>query len=470
MKKSLIILGHISLLVTIILALVFFKERVLYVDPGQQLFEMINEGGFKIFVSRYSMAINQTMPLLAIKMGWSLKAIMVTYSLSFVIVYYLCFLICIYKFKNIAAGLAIALAPILIRYVFGHSIAETWLGLGYSALFYAALNYKNHVNDSFSFRRFPYYTLLFAIILLNYFIHPSRMFLLIFSVGITCIRKKNFVKIWPYIWGILIVLTFSYRVFFTTYEYEEGFFDGVLKAPLSFSYLIDSTIFHFFKMAFWNTYIWFTLMYISMGFLLILKRKYVQLIFTTLFMLVYVCIAALAFYRSGHMAAEVRLLPLIFMVMVPLIEIIPDVKKIYGYAVGVLLAVCITWSFVHMNNTTRWVHTRRINYYKAVLKDLEKYPEKKFYTFKQKCYQSPLDSWGSAVETLLLTSLEGKEKSRTIFYFKKDEVPDSMWMNQPCNFLWVPWWTYYSEDFLNKKYFGLGCGPYREFENKECEN
>src|SRR5688500_6624249 len=100
MKRHLIILGHLSLIITAILAIYFFKERVLFVDPGQQLFEMINEQNFKVFVGRHSMMINQTIPLIGIKMGLSLKTLMILYSISFVIIYYLCFLLSVYKFKN----------------------------------------------------------------------------------------------------------------------------------------------------------------------------------------------------------------------------------------------------------------------------------------------------------------------------------------------------------------------------------
>lgn len=468
MKKHLILLGHLSLIVTAILAIYFFKERVLYVDPGQQLFEMINEGNYKVFVGRHSMMINQTIPLIAIKMGLSLKTLMIVYSISFVVIYYLCFLLSVYKFKNIPAGLTIAFAPILIRMMFGHSIAETWLGIGYAGLFYAALNYKDHLSSKFSFRKAPYYLLLIFLILVNYYMHPSTLFLLGFALGFTCIQKGHLFKPWPYILGLIILAIYSYRFFFTSFTYEENFFSGLKDAPDNIQHIFNSYVFKFFSFHFWNNYVWLIVLLTAGIFWNILRKNYSLILFSIGYMVIYVLIAALAFFKQyNEMLNEARFLPLIFMCIIFLAEAIKSEKK--SYPISLAFVMILSISYWQLFNTVREFHSPRIAMYQKLIKDTEQFPERKFYSFKEKCWESKLNSWGMAVETLMLTSMEDKNKSRTIYFFNRSEVPDTNLMKNNCTFLWVAWWTYYFEDFFNKKYFDLGCSPYREIRNPECD-
>jgi hypothetical protein len=166
------------------------------------------------------------------------------------------------------------------------------------------------------------------------------------------------------------------------------------------------------------------------------------------------------------MAQETRLLPFIFMVVILLIEPLQKQKVNYILSFALLLMICT--SFIQLFNKVKEYHTTRIEFYQKMLKTTEQYPERKFYSYKEKCWPSRLNSWGTAVETLMLSSLEDKNKSRSIYLFAKTDVQDTNAMKDNCVFLWVPWWTYYSEYFFNKKYFDLGCTPYRKIDNPEC--
>jgi|GEM_PF-6211535 len=461
MKKLLIISGHLSLLLTAFLALYFYKERVLYVDPGQQVFQMINDGGYTIYAGRYSMVINQTFPLLAIKMGLSLKAIVLTYSMSFVVIYYACFLICVYGFRNIAAGLSIAFVPVVLREAFGHSISETWLGISYSAVFYALLNYY-HV---WKLRGRPYIILFYflsaVLIAVNYFIHPITLFTLAFAVGFTWFFRKEFRSPHIYIISGLILCIYLYKFVFPTHEHDESFFAGIKKADVLLPDFVHLELITFFRWAFRQIYLFPTLVLAFFAALYIRKRKWLSLLFVCAFIVFFTIVAALAFYkRDGHMAMESRLMPFIFITMIPFIEIIKDWKKNYILP-GSLLAISFL-CYGDLVRIVRDVHTLRINTYTEALEDVSSYSERKFYTFRKQEAEVKINSWGSSVETLLLSSLNGPGNSRTIHYFWEGEavMPE---VRQPgCTFIWVPWWLYFDEQKINKRYFNLGCGAYRE--------
>lgn len=466
MNKSLINIGHLSLLVTTILAIMFYKERVIWVDPGQQVFEMINEGGYKIFVGRYSMAINQTIPLIAIKLGMPLKHILLAYSLSFVFIYYICFIISVYWFKNIPAGLCIAFVPLIIRQAFGHSISEAWLGIAYSGVFYALLNYYHQWKAKGIKFILLFYFLSFLIIAINYFIHPITMLTIGFAIGFTFLNKKEFRSVHIYIVTFIVLFIYLLKFIFPANHHEENFFAGLKMADQLIPQLFNLPIIKFIAFAFFKIYLFILIPFFISAILYIKKKRIMLLLFVAGYALFEVLVASLAFYKGdAHFALESRLIPLVMIIMIPFIELLQTMRKNYLVIIGMLAGLTI--SHVILISEVRKVHTRRINHYENLLSEVGHYPERKFYMNESTKRHSAINSWGPAVETLLLSSLNGKENSRTIFVVKKDMNVTVGLHYWPCVFLWAPWWIFANEDMLNKKYFDLGCTSYREIENPE---
>jgi len=79
-------LGIILLL--LIGALIFYKERMLFLDPAFITFEIINKEWFVFSEHRYGAFITQMFPLLAVKMGLSVQSILILYSASFYIFFF----------------------------------------------------------------------------------------------------------------------------------------------------------------------------------------------------------------------------------------------------------------------------------------------------------------------------------------------------------------------------------------------
>ncbi len=86
---------YISLIYLIVLfigSFVFYKERMLFIDPAFITFEIINNKTFIIGQSRYGAFVTQMFPLLSVYFGAPLRVILILYSISF----YLFFLIVAY--------------------------------------------------------------------------------------------------------------------------------------------------------------------------------------------------------------------------------------------------------------------------------------------------------------------------------------------------------------------------------------
>lgn len=463
MNRNLIILGYISLAFTFIMAWVYYQERVLFVDPGNQLLNMINNGTFDIFVNRKSQAINLVLPLLAIKAGLSLRALMVIYSLSYVIIYILCFVISVHGYKNIAAGISIALLPIVIRTAFGHSISETWLGMCYSAVFYAMINYylsREH-------RTVKTYLLMYAtgclLILINYYLHPVTLFSLLFALGFTLIQKKLYRQPHIYIFTAIILGMYIYKFLFTTDQYEDSFFAGVKKAPELLPHLTRLPLPDFMKIRFREIYIYPVIVLLAGLAGSLYQRKALLGGLTLLAFAGYLIIASLAFYKGeGNSMSESRLIPLLFFSLILLIEIFREMRNKWIMPAMLLLIMLITYT--QLPHYMYSYHTRRLNVYRKNLEYIKQFPEKKFLTFRSPDPDPKINSWGGAIETLLMSSMDGKEHSRTIYYFmEKDTSLIEPWVYEPnCTYLWVPWYVFGEESQLNPQYFDLSCTAYRE--------
>lgn len=460
MKKSLIFIGHFAFLITSILVILFYKERSFFVDSGELIFEMLNEGRGKPFMGRYSMYITEIIPLLAIKAGLSLKSVLIIYSLSFIFIQYLCFLFCTYGFRNIEAGLSIALAPLFIRICFGQAVCEPWMAIGYSAVFYALLNHFEVFRKRGKGFILIFYLLLILVIAVNYFIHPLSLFLIIFSVGFVCIYKNQWKQPYIYITLLFAIGILLSKFLFPINRYEAIYFEG-LKHPGTILPGIHKTpMINFIRRHFGEFFIYFLIPLFASTILLVRKRKIMAAAFGVLFCTFYILIIAISTYKGDvPLLLEIRLTPLIFMAVLPLGLLLKEQKRSFPILMGIL--ILMTSSYIHIVRNVHRNHTKRIEVYEYFLKKAEEYDTRKFFV-RLPHRHTPVNSWGSAGETLMLSSLDGPEHSKTIIFIDDDMHIEEGINNYHCTFLWVHWYLYANEEYLNRKYFNLECTKYQE--------
>jgi hypothetical protein len=72
-----------AMLALLLLSLLYYRERMLFIDAPHILFRIINDGKLQITEHRYGSFITQLFPLLSVKAGLSLRATMMLYSASF---------------------------------------------------------------------------------------------------------------------------------------------------------------------------------------------------------------------------------------------------------------------------------------------------------------------------------------------------------------------------------------------------
>lgn len=112
------IIGHVFSWVLILLSVGLYQER-LNNDAAYYITKVINEEGFHVELGRLVLALSQILPLLALKLGLSLKAILLAYSLNAPLYFYGFFVLFMHGFKKPGLAIAVVISQ-LVGVSFGY--------------------------------------------------------------------------------------------------------------------------------------------------------------------------------------------------------------------------------------------------------------------------------------------------------------------------------------------------------------
>ncbi len=141
--KFLVIFGHLYFITLVIAAGYFYQERLINFDSAHYTFQIIQKGSFYVIHDRLVSYFTQWIPLLAIKLGFSLKTILILYSAGLMALIYLVYITIAHGIKNIyAATLLVAVFGAMWRYKFYAGISEIIPAIAFGVLFIAVFTRK----------------------------------------------------------------------------------------------------------------------------------------------------------------------------------------------------------------------------------------------------------------------------------------------------------------------------------------
>ena len=211
-------LAGFSFIVLLILSIVFFKERIIFIDAAYQAFFLIQEEGFNIQNNRFAEAIPQILPLVAIKFGCPLKCILILFSMSYVLWHFLFFLLSAYVLKDKQMAIGGSLFSVLmVSQTFYWVPSELPMGISFS--FFAWAMIRSDQNSEGRRWRYLGYTLLaFSLV----FFHPTLLFVVFFSVIFFVLDKKTDAKKWESILLLFIIILILKMVLFEASDYDKN--------------------------------------------------------------------------------------------------------------------------------------------------------------------------------------------------------------------------------------------------------
>lgn len=113
-KKATLFIGVFTFSILLVLSILFYLERTVFLDISYHLFSILKDEDFAIQNNRFGAFFTQLFPLISSKLGFSLQTIAILYSMSFVILPLLTFLLIHLYFKNTKVSIAYLLFTIVM--------------------------------------------------------------------------------------------------------------------------------------------------------------------------------------------------------------------------------------------------------------------------------------------------------------------------------------------------------------------
>ena len=460
LRLSAVILGHLTFGVLLVLSILFYQERTLYTDTGFQLWELINQDGISIASERYSAILPKIPMYLGVEMGLSLPAVLITYSVTLILLYYGIFLHIVYRWKNVAAGLAVALVLVLcIRTGFYHAVNENHLAAVCCCWFWAWLYRPEKENSS----RWKSMIMGVFIVAFAFFAHPVIAFVVSFLAGYYILDKWKWKSVYPYL-GVAAAFVLSVgKWLFTPKDSYEGEF---LREGLAFDRLLanwtDLPMVHLFLFKFEAIYILPTLMLAFAVVYLAVKKRWLLMSYLALGVLAVVAAVVVAFGKGdSNLMIEARWVIPSAMAVLPFTHLflrskVAETQRAKTQSVtssevpqgrsredaferrkwipAALALTFIAFSLVQglraISKSSRF-HTKRLAYLETLIEDARAQGLQKAWVHDSQIDQEVVGlNWAVPYETMMLSALQSPDSVVTITVYS-DAYVEAIGMPKP---------------------------------------
>lgn len=412
--------GYAAYGVLLLFAIIFYRERTIFLDAAFHLFHILSTGNFAFQVHRYGAAFTQAFPLLASKLSLSLSTVMLVYSAGVMLYYIVCYWLCGSVLKNYRMALALLFTQVLLlTHAFYWIQAELQQGLAFMMVVFAWLEKQelkkmNAMNIVVSF----------ALVTLVNFFHPLLIVPLVFAfifflVNGTTADKR--IMIWSGVYCIILYFVKS-RLLSNHYDEQQmkgldnfaGYFPNYLNLPSNKVFLARCL----------NTFYWAPVIASIVAVTYIYKRKWPQLLLFLVFFIGFILLVNVSYPHATEVwfYIENLYLPLAVILAFPLVfHVLPVINRKLAMGITVL----IIFTGLARIYSAHHIRTARLNWERRYL---EKNIDKKLLVYNR---EVPMDTllmtWGTPYEFWLLSTTEyGKTASIVI-----DEHADQL--------LWCKW-------------------------------
>jgi len=456
-------MGYLFWLVLLIFSILFYEERVIFIDAAFQIFEVLNYGNFQIYAARFTSVITQSIPLLLSKLGLPLQWSLLSYSVSFIVLYGGIYHLIVRYLKNDLLGWSmIFFFSLLVFESFYYPVAELKLGIAFVLLFFAILLKDSNpslriilllclltIPICFTHRLvFAFYLFLGIFFLLSKEeLRNKYIFgLLVFAFGVVAIQSKYFTN-W-YDRGKQVEFWDNYEKYYPNFHQipsHQTFFEECIHHYYFFPILLIAAatgyIFHIFKK---HQKIAFP--FLKLGLILGFSLSYLVVIHLS---------ASTTFYRFYH---ETNYLPLSLVVTIPfLFDFIPayGVRKSLFFIFGIILLIRLNTIY---NNHK--VYTKRLAWMEEKMETGHQLGHHKIIIpSKEAPFKKHTMDWAVSYESLLLSKSRRPNQPATILLSPKDQHQDECVLER-TNCYMTTFVTHFSDDFFQSGTLWLPDGKY----------
>lgn len=417
MYKSIYKGGFFAYLALIILAIVFYKERIIYADSAFHLFFLIKNGTFEIQAARFGTILTQLLPLIFVKLGAPLKIVVMSYSLNYILNNFICYVLCGSVFKNYRYALILLLFnTMILSDTFYNIQSEIIQGMPMAIALLAYITVK----DVKSMAWYAYPLLLVALATVA-FIHPLAFFAVLFAVLFHLADKRSLTNRRLFAVSFFVfVLLVALKHFFFKNGYDEQAEGGIGNFVSLFPHYFSSSATDKFIKYCIDKFYWMPLLAAINTVVYITQRAWGKLTVFVLSAIAYLLLV-LVTHPDGNMTdayAETMYMPLVFIVALPFVyDVLPLIGK---YDLGYCIVAIVTILGIVRIYNSHIVYTNRLDCERELL---NKYPHKKVLLAEGKV---PMDnllfSWSTSFEIWMLAVIEYHYSASILVSGKADQL------------------------------------------------
>jgi hypothetical protein len=414
----------LSLLVALLVgAILFYKERMLFIDAPHVLFRVVNDGRFHIEEQRYGSFITQLFPLLSAKLHMPFKALVVLYSCSFYLFYLAIVLLLVYKYRNYSLAILFGLyLTIFVSDTFYWPNNEVhqgmaWLMLAFALNYFVALKNRPLLVAVFLFALF------FA---LAVWTHPLVMLVAIYLWFFFWLDKAH----WPYsriqsiiFTGILLLLSFLKYYQGAHHGYDSTKIEMVTHFDIhKLTGILASPQLHYFVKGCIINYWLFVLLFVAGLTVLLKERKYLLFTWTLLCASGYLVLICLTFWdiTSNRFYIESEYMPLSIIGCAPFVYyVLPRLGR--WQVITIMLLIFVTRLY-YIYNSAPLFTGRVVQIEKIQTKMKEKNLAKIIIPGPVKEADDVLImNWGAPVESIVFSKLNSETPQRTFIFIDQGQ-------------------------------------------------
>jgi len=433
-------------------AIVFYKERCLFIDTPHGLFNMINDNAFQVGESRYGSYLSQLLPYIALQLHAHLWVIMMLFSASCYLLFIAVTALLVYKYKNYSLAILFGLYTVLFvsdtfYYPPSEGIALLVMALG-MVLFMAA------GKRSFLIV-LPVFCLLFYFAIWT---HPLVMLAAIYLWFFFWLCGSDWpFKPWQAIMITAILLCLAYRKYYVGvhHGYDSTRLENVAGFSLQkISWIFTNGHFHFFMSSCLTNYWPATILFIAGLVALALQRKYLLFIYSFAFVAAYIvllCITYPGATEGQRFYFEFEYMPLAVICAAPFVYYV--LPRLSGGNVAIILSLIFFIRLVYIQRSAHFF-TERV----ALISSINEKMKEKHLTKiiipdpGGKTDSIFLMTWATPVESFMCSKLSGEEPQRTFIFADAEQV--KAYPNKYRDTL-IGCWHYWPAAKLNGQYFRM---------------
>ncbi|MES2703585.1 MAG: hypothetical protein V4649_13160 [Bacteroidota bacterium] len=446
-------LTPILLLLLLAASVLFYKERMLFIDAPHMLFRIINDGALQITEYRYGSFITQGVPLVAAKLHLPLKVVTILYSASFYLFFLAVALLLVYRFRNYALAVLLGLYyTLFVSDTFFWPNNEVHQGIAWLMLALAAVYYLVRKHKAFVVVLAVFVPAFFLAIWTHPLVIPVAAYIWLFWLADGRLSRLSKLQ-----QGILTTILLALSIVKLYQGMHHGYDSTKIEVVTGFSFSKFTTIFaapqlKFFLHSCVTNYWLFVLLAVVGMVSLLLKRRYILLLLTVGFSLAYLLLIFITYrdLSGNRFYIESEYMPVSIICAAPFVYyVLPRLSP--RLAVGSLSFIfCIRLAYIALSSQP---FTERVAVLERIYHNVRGAGVNKAIVPQSKTLDDLLImSWGAPVESILFSALNGDTPNKTFIFATEQETPG--YLSTGVDTM-LGCWEKRAARNLNKAYFSI---------------